>query len=127
MHANVTKRAPKNLKVSVTNDDRKSQRSSHKSRRALRSQPGCATALVPAFHGIANVRGGRNWEIPNVVLGDSLISDVDRAVISVHRQLGRKFHLLAVMLIPPARPRRAGAIAIMRSANTATSGIRNSA
>ena len=36
---------------------------------------------------------GRNWEIPNVVLGDSLISDVDRAVMSVHHQLGRKFHL----------------------------------
>ena len=27
-------------------------------------------------------------------LGDSLISDVDRAVIMVHRTLGRKFHLL---------------------------------
>ena len=39
-------------------------------------------------------RGGRNWEIPNVVLGDSLISDVDRAVITVHRQLGRQFHLV---------------------------------
>jgi hypothetical protein len=29
-----------------------------------------------------------------VVLGDSLISDVDRAVITVHRRLGRKYHLL---------------------------------
>ena len=29
-----------------------------------------------------------------VVLGDSLISDVDRAVLSVHRRLGRKFHLV---------------------------------
>jgi hypothetical protein len=28
------------------------------------------------------------------VLGDSLISDVDRAVITVHGQLGRKFHLV---------------------------------
>jgi hypothetical protein len=43
---------------------------------------------------VANAGGGRNWEIPNVVLGDSLISDVDRAVITVHHQLGRKFHLL---------------------------------
>ena len=45
--------------------------------------------------GVANIREGRNWEIPNVVLGDSLISDVDRAVITVHHQLGRKFILLA--------------------------------
>jgi hypothetical protein len=29
------------------------------------------------------------------MLGDSLISDVDRAVITVHRRLGRKFHLVA--------------------------------
>ena len=61
---------------------------------ALRTQPGCATASVPAVRGLPNVREGRNWEIPNVVLGDSLISDVDRAVLSVHRQLGRKFHLV---------------------------------
>jgi hypothetical protein len=50
---------------------------------------------VPAVRGLPNIREGRNWEIPNVMLGDSLISDVDRAVMSVHRQLGRKFHLLA--------------------------------
>ena len=61
---------------------------------ALRSQPGCETASVPAVRGLPNIRAGRNWEIPNVVLGDSLISDVDRAVMSVHRQLGRKFHLI---------------------------------
>lgn len=61
---------------------------------ALRSQPGCETASVPAVRGLPNIRAGRNWEIPNVVLGDSLISDVDRAVMSVHRQLGRKFHLV---------------------------------
>lgn len=61
---------------------------------ALRSQPGCETASVPAVRGLPNVREGRNWEIPNVVLGDSLISDVDRAVITVHHQLGRKYYLL---------------------------------
>ena len=61
---------------------------------ALRSQPGCETASVPAVRGLPNVREGRNWEIPNVVLGDSLISDVDRAVITVHRQLGRKYRLI---------------------------------
>ena len=61
---------------------------------ALRSQPGCETASVPAVRGLPNIREGRNWEIPNVVLGDSLISDVDRAVITLHHQLGRKFHLL---------------------------------
>ena len=61
---------------------------------ALRSQPGCETASVPAVRGLPNVREGRNWEIPNVVLGDSLISDVDRAVITVHHRLGRKFNLL---------------------------------
>jgi hypothetical protein len=61
---------------------------------ALRSQPGCETASVPGLQGLPDVREGRNWEIPNVVLGDSLISDVDRAVITVHHQLGRKFNLL---------------------------------
>ena len=49
---------------------------------ALRSQVGCETASVPAVRALPNVREGRNWEIPNVVLGDSLISDVDRAVMS---------------------------------------------
>lgn len=61
---------------------------------ALRSQPGCETASVRAVRGLPNVREGRNWEIPNVVLGDSLISDVDRAVITLHRQFGRKYHLI---------------------------------
>jgi len=61
---------------------------------ALRSQPGCETARVTALCGLPDVREGRNWEIPNVILGDSLISDVDRAVLTVHRQLGRQFHLL---------------------------------
>ncbi|XIA64541.1 hypothetical protein ACFIOY_37900 [Bradyrhizobium sp. TZ2] len=61
---------------------------------ALRSQVGCETASVLAVRRLPNVREGRNWEIPNVVLGDSLISDVDRAVITVHRQLGRQYHLL---------------------------------
>jgi len=61
---------------------------------ALRDQPGCETARITAVQLLPDVRGGRNWEIPNVVLGDSLISDVDRAVITVHHRLGRKFHLL---------------------------------
>jgi hypothetical protein len=61
---------------------------------ALRAQPGCETASVSDLQGLPNVREGRNWEIPNVVLGDSLISDVDRAVITVHHQLGRKFYLM---------------------------------
>ena len=61
---------------------------------ALRSQPGCETARVVTLAPLPHARGGRNWEIPNVVLGDSLISDVDRAVMSVHRQLGRRFHLV---------------------------------
>jgi hypothetical protein len=61
---------------------------------ALRAQPGCETARVPAVAALLHVRSGRNWEIPNVVLGDSLISDVDRAIMSVHHRLGRKFHLV---------------------------------
>ncbi len=61
---------------------------------ALRSQPGCETARVVALAPLPHARSGRNWEIPNVVLGDSLISDVDRAVMSVHHQLGRRFHLV---------------------------------
>jgi hypothetical protein len=61
---------------------------------ALRSHSGCETARIPCVQVLPNARGSRNWEIPNVVLGDSLISDVDRAVITVHRQLGRQFHLL---------------------------------
>ncbi len=61
---------------------------------ALRSQPGWETASVPGLADLPNVSEGRNWEIPNVVLGDSLISDVDRAVITVQHQLGRRFYLL---------------------------------
>jgi hypothetical protein len=61
---------------------------------ALRSEPGCETASVPGLYGPPDVREGRNWEIPNVVLDDSLISDVDRAVITVHHRLGRKYFLL---------------------------------
>jgi hypothetical protein len=61
---------------------------------ALRGQAGCETAEIADVHALPNTGGGRNWEIPNVLLGDSLISDVDRAVITVHRQLGRKYHLL---------------------------------
>jgi hypothetical protein len=61
---------------------------------ALRSQPGCETARVSGVDGLPDVRAGRNWQIPSVILGESLISDVDRAVLTVHRQLGRQFHLL---------------------------------
>ena len=61
----------------------------------LREQPGCATARVAGVDPLPDVRHGRNWQIPGVILGDSLISDVDRAIISVHRRLGRKHHLLA--------------------------------
>ena len=61
---------------------------------ALRGSPGCETAQVTDLHVLPNARGGRNWEIPNVLLGESLISDVDRAVLTVHHRLGREFHLL---------------------------------
>jgi hypothetical protein len=61
---------------------------------ALRDQPGCANAIVPELSPLPHVGEGRNWEIPNVILGDSLISDVDRAVITIHHQLGRKFRLV---------------------------------
>jgi hypothetical protein len=61
---------------------------------ALRSEPGCETARIPGLYGSPDVREGGNWEIPNVILGDSLISDVDRAVLALHRRLGRKYHLL---------------------------------
>ena len=60
----------------------------------LREQPGCYTARVASVQKLPDVRHGRNWEIPRVILGDSLISDVDRAVLTVHRQLGRKYHLM---------------------------------
>jgi len=60
---------------------------------ALREQPGCASATVAGLSALPKVRSGRNWEIPGVILGDSLISDVDRGVITVHHQLGRKYHL----------------------------------
>ncbi len=61
---------------------------------ALRNQPGCATARVVALAPLPHATSGRNWEIPSMVLGDSLISDVDRAVMSVHHRLGRRFHLV---------------------------------
>ena len=61
---------------------------------ALRDQPGCETARITGVRPMPDVRGGRNWEIPHVVLGDSLISDVDRAVITLHRRLGREYHLV---------------------------------
>lgn len=61
---------------------------------ALRHEGGCETARIPTLCRLGDVREGRNWEIPNVILGDSLISDVDRAVLTIHRQLGRKYHLL---------------------------------
>jgi hypothetical protein len=60
----------------------------------LREQPGCDTARVAGIQRLPDVSHGRNWEIPQVILGDSLISDVDRAVLTVHRQLGRKYHLM---------------------------------
>jgi hypothetical protein len=62
---------------------------------ALRRQPGCETARVADISALPEIRFGRNWEIPSVAIGDSLISDVDRAVITVHHQLGRKFHLVS--------------------------------
>jgi hypothetical protein len=61
---------------------------------ALRNQPGCETARITALAPLPHARSGRNWEIPNVLLGDSLISDIDRAIITVHHQLGRQFHLV---------------------------------
>ena len=61
---------------------------------ALRNQPGCETARIAALSPSDNLGTGRNWEIPQVVLGDSLISDVDRAVMTIHRRLGRQFHLV---------------------------------
>jgi hypothetical protein len=60
---------------------------------AIRDQPGCETARVPDLHQLPHVHTGRNWEIPHVILGDSLISDIDRAVMTVQRRLGRVFHL----------------------------------
>ena len=79
--------------------------------------------------GLPNIREGRNWEIPNVILGDSLISDVDRAVMSVHRRLGRKYHLVGSRLGHPVRTRglRARRHRDHAQRETATSGIRNSA
>ena len=93
---------PRNWKAWVTSDDnavtetigKTSTELTELANAALRDQPGCETARITAVRSMPDVRAGRNWEIPNVVLGDSLISDVDRAVISVHHRLGRKFHLL---------------------------------
>lgn len=62
---------------------------------AIRREPGCATVQVLGVTALRHGREGRNWQIPQVVLGDSLISDVDRAVMSVQRRLGREFHLIA--------------------------------
>ena len=58
---------------------------------ALRTHAGCETARVAAVRALRGVRQGRNWEIPNVLLGDSLISDVDRAVIIYTARWGGNF------------------------------------
>ncbi|MGJ4887810.1 hypothetical protein [Bradyrhizobium sp. HKCCYLR20261] len=73
---------------------------------AIRAEPGCETARVPAVQAL-DVHSGRNWEIPHVVLGDSLISDIDRAVMSVQRRLGREFHLIEEGAPPAASERTA--------------------
>jgi len=71
---------------------------------AIRGEPGCETAHVPTVELLPLVRKGRNWQIPNVVLGDSLISDADRAVMSVQRRLGRLFHLIGDPSDPAQSP-----------------------
>ena len=100
---------------------------------ALRSQPGCETARITGLQRCRTSASGRNWEIPNVALGDSLISDVDRAVITCIADWAGKFHLSGMRRLHAssrlhrARRSRRGAMLIIRRAKTATSGIRNSA
>jgi hypothetical protein len=92
----LTTDAPAQLENSVTTIGKTIVELTQLANAALREQPGCATAMVAGLRALPNAaRGGRNWEIPNVILGDSFVSDVDRAVLTVHRQLGRKFHVLA--------------------------------
>ena len=65
----------------------------------MKRQRGSLTGMIVAFLAGLTLAAGAVEAAPGrpltvVVLGDSLISDVDRAVMSVHRRLGRKYHLL---------------------------------
>jgi hypothetical protein len=62
---------------------------------ALRQQPNCANISSLDLYGLPDVAPGeRNWEIANVDNSRTYIGDIERGIISVHYQLGRKFHLI---------------------------------
>ena len=62
---------------------------------ALRQQPNCAKISSLDIYGLPDVAPGeRNWEITNVDNSQIWIGDIERGVITVHYQLGRKFHLI---------------------------------
>ena len=61
---------------------------------ALRNEPGCETARVPEVNALPDVAFRAELANPPCRAGRHLISDIDRAVITVHHRLGRKFHLV---------------------------------
>jgi len=65
--------------------------------RGVTRQPGWRRPLVPIFMCWRNAFGGRNWDIPNVVLGDSLIQRTSTVLSS------RARHSAAISLAPGPR------------------------
>jgi hypothetical protein len=62
--------------------------------KALNAQPNCDKIKRIAIYGLPDVKEGRNWEIANVDCTVTSLSDIQRGVIAVHHQLGRKYHLM---------------------------------
>jgi hypothetical protein len=61
----------------------------------MRRQPNCQTVRALEIYGLPNANPGeRNWEIENVDCTSTYVGDIDRARITVHWQLGQKYHLL---------------------------------
>jgi hypothetical protein len=61
----------------------------------LRQQPGCSEIRRLGIYGLREAQPGeRNWEISNVDCTVTPLNTIQRGVIAVHYQLGRKYHLI---------------------------------
>ena len=60
----------------------------------LNAQPSCGKIRRISIYALPDVVEGRNWEIANVDCTVTQLGDIKRGVITVHHQLGRKYHLM---------------------------------